>query len=73
MRKAEGVMAVLLENKATVARVHCPICTHTVEADVAPVERGWTRKMKVVQGQRCRRCSALLDAAYILEIPGGMN
>ena len=67
-------MTTLLENKALRARVHCPICTHTVEADVVPVDRDqWSRKMKVAKGQKCRRCSTPLDAAYILDLVGNLN
>lgn len=67
-------MATLLENKVLRARVYCPICTHTVEAEVAAVESAWNRsKMRVIEGQRCRRCSAPLDAAYILDLVGPLN
>lgn len=50
--------------KAVLTRgaVHCPICTHTVDADL--VQLG--RKVYVKPGQKCLRCSSSLDAAYIL-------
>ncbi len=42
--------------------VHCPMCTHTVEALVVT-----TRQKKFVQaGQKCARCNSSLDAAYVL-------
>ena len=42
--------------------VHCPICTHTVEA-----EAGFQgKKPLVTPGQKCPRCLAPLDAGYIL-------
>ncbi|HYM10737.1 MAG TPA: hypothetical protein VEU62_08390 [Bryobacterales bacterium] len=67
-------MATLLEGKVLRARVYCPICTHTVEAEVVPVESDWNRnKMRVTEGQKCRRCSAPLDAAYILDLVGPLN
>lgn len=44
------------------AFVHCPICTHTVEGIV--VTTGKTTKVK--PGQKCPRCSATLDPAYIM-------
>jgi hypothetical protein len=44
------------------AYLHCPICTHTVEGTV--LTRGRTTKVK--SGQKCSRCSASLDPAYIL-------
>jgi len=46
------------------AQVHCPICTHTVEAEAVAV----ARKTRVEPGQRCTRCSAFLDAAMVLEL-----
>lgn len=66
-------MATLLEGNVLRAKVYCPICTHTVDADVVSQERGWNRKMKVVEGQKCRRCSAVLDAAYVLDLLGPLN
>jgi uncharacterized protein (UPF0212 family) len=42
--------------------VHCPICTHTVDADV--VHAG--RRIYVKPGQKCPRCNSTLDAAYII-------
>jgi hypothetical protein len=42
---------------------YCPICTHTVDAAVVTEPR---RAPKVVAGQRCRRCSASLDAGYVV-------
>jgi len=66
-------MAALLDNKVLQARVYCPICTHTVEADVVAVERGLHRKMQVIEGQRCRRCQTTLDAAYVIEVKGGLH
>ena len=44
------------------AFVYCPICTHTVEGIV--VTTGKTAKVK--PGQKCSRCSAALDPAYIM-------
>jgi len=45
-------------------QVHCPICTHTVPADIH-INR---KRPKVAQGQKCPRCASTLDAAYVLEI-----
>jgi len=42
--------------------VHCPICTHTVVADV--LLKG--RQLLTKPGQKCPRCASSLDAAYIL-------
>jgi transposase-like protein len=46
------------------AAVYCPICTHTVEARV--VSQG--KRTRVQPGQKCPRCSASLDAGYILQL-----
>lgn len=42
--------------------VYCPICTHTVPAEV--VWRG--KRMVVKPGQKCARCHSQLDAGYII-------
>ncbi|MBS1876151.1 MAG: hypothetical protein JSU00_23260 [Acidobacteria bacterium] len=42
--------------------VHCPSCTHNVNAEI--LQQG--RRMSVKPGQKCPRCAAPLDAAYIL-------
>lgn len=42
--------------------VHCPICTHTVEAQVVYTGRNTISK----PGQKCPRCASTLDAAYVL-------
>ena len=44
--------------------VHCPICTHTVEAQVVSTRR----HVMVKPGQKCPRCSSTLDAAYVLRL-----
>jgi endogenous inhibitor of DNA gyrase (YacG/DUF329 family) len=50
--------------KSTRGQVHCPICTHTVGAEVIPNGR----KMKTVPEQKCPRCSSSLDAAIVLYV-----
>jgi hypothetical protein len=44
--------------------VHCPLCTHTVPANVLVSARG----TRVVPGQKCPRCSSSLDAGYVLRV-----
>ena len=66
-------MATLLESKVLRARVYCPICTRTVEADAVSLDRGWNRKVRVAPGQKCPRCSSVLDAAYVLDVVGALN
>ncbi len=46
----------------TTGAVHCPSCTHNVDAEL--VNQG--RRAFVKPGQKCPRCSSTLDAAYIL-------
>lgn len=46
----------------TSGAVHCPICTHTVEARVVMSRK----RSQVKPGQKCPRCSSSLDAAYVL-------
>jgi len=72
MRRSESKMANALENKTLRAPVYCPLCTHTVEAEVVAVQAGWNPKRKVASGQRCRRCSSSLDAAYVLDLTGNL-
>jgi hypothetical protein len=51
-------------NSVSHAHVYCPICTHTVNADVIH-----TGKRPVVKpGQKCGHCSAALDAGYIMRL-----
>ncbi len=44
--------------------VYCPICTHTVEAEVVTVKKATF----VRPGQKCARCHASLDAGYVLHL-----
>lgn len=44
--------------------VHCPICTHTVEAAVLADRRS----ARVKPGQKCPRCASPLDAAYVIRL-----
>ena len=45
--------------------VFCPICTHTVPAEVDL--RG--KRPRVAPGQRCPRCASSLDVAVIVQLP----
>jgi len=58
-------MSTVITAKSTMttpSAVHCPICTHTVEALVVTAGQ---RKF-VQAGQKCPRCQASLDAAYVI-------
>jgi hypothetical protein len=57
-------MKAFIENH-TMGQVHCPICTHTVPADIDL--KG--KQPRVIPGQRCQRCGASLDVAVIIQIP----
>ena len=57
-------MKALIENR-TLGQVHCPICTHTVPADID--FRG--KYPRVAAGQRCPRCNSSLDVAVIVQVP----
>ena len=46
---------------------HCPICTHTVPADIEVVKKG--KFARVTPGQRCQRCGSSLDVAIVIEAP----
>jgi hypothetical protein len=50
--------------KTMPGQVHCPICTHNVGADIDMS----ARKPRVVPGQKCPRCSATLDVAFVMQV-----
>ncbi len=49
----------------TMGQVHCPMCTHTVPADIEL--KG--KRPRVAPGQRCPRCGASLDVAVVVQVP----
>jgi hypothetical protein len=57
-------MKAFVENHS-IGYVHCPICTHTVPADIDL--KG--KNPRVATGQRCSRCGSSLDVAVIVQIP----
>ena len=44
---------------------HCPICTHTVPAEI-DLKGKYAR---VAKGQKCPRCGASLEVAVVVQIP----
>jgi hypothetical protein len=44
--------------------VYCPLCTHTVQANVTFTPRS----VRVTPGQKCPRCSSSLDAGYVIRV-----
>lgn len=57
-------MKALVENQMK-GLAHCPICTHTVPADIDL--RG--KFARVAPGQKCPRCLSSLDVAVVIQIP----
>jgi uncharacterized protein (UPF0212 family) len=57
-------MKTLLENH-TQGLAHCPICTHTVPAEID--FNG--KKVRVAAGQKCPRCGSSLEVAVVVQIP----
>ena len=49
----------------TMGQVHCPICTHTVPADIDLKGKA----PRVSGGQKCPRCGTSLEVAVIVQIP----
>ena len=50
------------------AKIHCPMCTRTVEGIAVPEIHLGRSRFRVMPGQKCTRCSASLDAGYVLEL-----
>jgi hypothetical protein len=48
----------------SMAKVYCPMCTHTVDATV----EHHPKHIHVKRGQKCPRCSGALDAGYIMHL-----
>jgi hypothetical protein len=57
-------MKAFIENHMQ-GQAHCPICTHTVPADIDL--KG--KRPRVAAGQRCPRCRSSLDVAAVIQIP----
>jgi uncharacterized protein (UPF0212 family) len=58
-------MKAFIEINHTMGQVHCPMCTHTVPADIDVK----SKRPRVNAGQRCPRCGASLDVAVIVQVP----
>lgn len=51
------------------ALVYCPICTHTVDAQVSMVRLASGRRVpRAIGGQKCPRCAGSLDAGYVIRV-----
>jgi hypothetical protein len=53
-----------ISGKESQGAVYCPMCTHTVDARITYGQRA----ARVVEGQKCPRCSSSLDAGYVLHV-----
>ena len=58
---------VIVESPKSVGKAYCTLCTRTVEAEITLLRAPRSRKalLRVAPGQRCPRCSASLDAAFV--------
>ncbi len=59
-----NLMKALSEKRST-GQVYCPICTHTVSAEIDTVNK----RVRVKPGQKCPRCSTSLDAGIVVQLP----
>lgn len=51
-------------NDTPKAAVYCPMCTHTVDAEVLTDKKAaWVKP-----GQKCPRCNSALDAGYVISL-----
>lgn len=67
--------AITLESLKLLGKVYCTLCTRTVDAEirVQPVPRTRRAHLRVSPGQKCPRCSAFLDAAFVVESMGAVR
>ena len=61
-------MKQMVQNRS-IGAVHCPICTHTVPAEIQVVGKSAHKSVRVAPGQRCQRCGASLNVAVIIQVP----
>lgn len=59
--------SVVLEGLGSIGKVYCTLCTRTVDAAITVHQDTRSRKarLRVSPGQKCPRCSASLDAAFV--------
>ena len=51
------------------ALIYCPICTHTVDAQVSMARLMSGRRVpRAIAGQKCPRCAGSLDAGYVVRV-----
>lgn len=54
-----------LQQNHTHGLAHCPMCTHTVPAEIDL--KG--KRARVAAGQKCPRCGSCLEVAVVIHIP----
>jgi hypothetical protein len=54
----------LVTNNLMKGHVHCPICTHTVPANINIAGK----YPRVAGGQKCPRCQSSLDVAVVVQV-----
>ena len=54
-----------LMERHTQGLAHCPICTHTVPADI---DLSGNRP-RVTKGSKCPRCGSSLEVAVVVQVP----
>jgi hypothetical protein len=60
--------SVALEGRQSLGKVYCTLCTRTVDAEITIQSRTGSRDggLRVTSGQKCPRCTASLDAAFVI-------
>jgi hypothetical protein len=58
-------MKMLVEESVLVGRAHCPMCAHTVPADIDFSGK----RARVAEGQTCAGCGSSLDVAIVVQVP----
>ena len=62
------MLAMMLEGVKSFGKAYCALCTRTVDAELVTKTSAESRKfgLRVAPGQKCPRCSASLDAAFVI-------
>jgi hypothetical protein len=60
--------SVVLEGHKSFGKVYCTLCTRTVDAEITIQPRAGKRDtgLHATSGQKCPRCAASLDAAFVI-------
>jgi hypothetical protein len=60
--------SISLEGRKSLGKVYCTLCTRPVDAEITLHQSPGSRsaRVQVTSGQKCPRCSASLDAAFVI-------